>query len=120
MALGARTAGVMGSPEFRDRIAAHGRAVGEDAWAMPIPEDVAEGMKSTVADLRNVNPSRNGGMLGAAHYLSTFVTEDVEWAHIDVAGPAFNTDGVWGCTPKRATGVPVRTIVDALTGIADE
>ncbi|MBI8989333.1 leucyl aminopeptidase [Corynebacterium meridianum] len=120
VALGARTAGVMGSPEFRDRVAAHGRAVGEDAWAMPIPEDVAEGMKSSVADLRNVNPSRNGGMLGAGHYLSTFVTEGVEWAHIDVAGPAFNTDGVWGCTPKRATGVPVRTIVEALTGIAGE
>ncbi|MCL0245071.1 leucyl aminopeptidase [Corynebacterium sp. CCM 8835] len=120
VALGARTAGVMGSPEFRDRIAAHGRTVGEEAWAMPIPEDVADGMKSTVADLRNVNPSRNGGMLGAAHYLSTFVTGGVEWAHIDVAGPAFNTDEVWGCTPKRATGVPVRTIVDALTGIADE
>ncbi|MEZ2120893.1 MULTISPECIES: leucyl aminopeptidase [unclassified Corynebacterium] len=120
VALGVRTSGVMGSEEFRDRIAAHGRAVGEDAWAMPIPEDVAEGMKSSVADLRNVNPSRFGGMLGAAHYLSAFVTEGVEWVHIDVAGPAFNTGGVWGYTPKRATGVPVRTIVDALTAIASE
>ena len=67
-----------------------------------------------MADLRNVTNSRFGGMSVAAAYLREFVSEDVQWAHIDVAGPAFNTTGEYGYTPKRATGVPVRTLFAAI------
>ena len=57
-------------------------------------------------------------MLFAGLYLSRFVPEDVEWAHIDVAGPAWNGGGAHGYTPKRATGAPVRTVVEAVTRLA--
>ena len=56
-------------------------------------------------------------MLFAGLYLSRFIPEDVEWTHIDVAGPAWNGGAAWGYTPKRATGAPVRTIVEALQQI---
>lgn len=120
IALGLRTTGVMGDDEFRDLITAHGNEVGENAWAMPIPEEIAAGMKSPVADLRNVSGNRFGGMLGAAAYLKEFVGEGIQWAHLDIAGPAYNTAGVYGYTPKRGTGAPVRTFIATLEGLAKQ
>ena len=120
VALGLRTAGVMGSDAFRDRVAETGRSVGEQAWAMPIPEEMSTAMSSPVADLRNADPSRWGGMLSAGYYLGNFVGEGIEWVHIDIAGPSFNTGGAHGYTPARATGAPVRTLIAVLEGIAGE
>ena len=120
VALGLRTAGVMGSDAFRDRVAETGRSVGEQAWAMPIPEEMSTAMSAPVADLRNADPSRWGGMLSAGYYLGNFVGEGIEWVHIDIAGPSFNTGGAHGYTPARATGAPVRTLIAVLEGIAGE
>ncbi|MHC9296854.1 leucyl aminopeptidase [Mycobacterium sp. LTG2003] len=119
VALGARTPGVMGSDEFRDRVAELSQAVGENGWAMPLPEELKEDLKSTVADLANVSGSRYAGMLVAGTYLREFVADGVEWAHIDIAAPAYNTGGPWGYTPKGGTGVPTRTMFAVLEDIAD-
>ena len=118
VALGARTPGVMGSDEFRDRVARLSRAVGENGWAMPLPEELKDDLKSTVADLANVSSSRYAGMLVAGTYLREFVPEGVEWAHIDIAAPAYNTGGPWGYTPKGGTGVPTLTLFAVLEDIA--
>ena len=118
VALGNRTSGVMGSDDLRDLIAETGRAVGEQAWAMPLLEEQEDELKSPIADIRNTHNARTGGMLFAGLYLSRFVPENVEWAHIDIAGPAWNGGGAWGYTPKRATGAPVRTILEALNRLA--
>ena len=120
VALGNRTAGVMGSDELRDLIAESGRNVGEQAWAMPLLGEQEDELKSPIADIRNTHNARTGGMLFAGLYLSRFVPEDTEWAHIDVAGPAWNGASPYGYTPKRATGAPVRTIVEALTRLVDK
>ncbi|MBN9633774.1 MAG: leucyl aminopeptidase, partial [Actinobacteria bacterium] len=109
VALGARTPGVMGSDEFRDRVAKLSQDVGENAWAMPLPEELKDDLKSTIADLANVSGARNAGMLVAGVYLREFVADGVQWAHLDVAGPAYNTGGPWGYTGKGGTGVPTRT-----------
>ncbi|ROZ87656.1 leucyl aminopeptidase [Gordonia sp. OPL2] len=119
VALGARTPGVMGTEEFRDRVAALSREVGENGWAMPLPAELRGDLKSRVADLANVTNHRNGGMLSAGLFLKEFVPSSVGWAHIDIAGPAFNTGGPWGYTPKGGTGVPVRTIARVLSDIAE-
>lgn len=118
VALGTRTPGVMGTDEFRDRVSAISQSVGENGWAMPLPEELRDDLKSRVADLANVTNHRNGGMLAAGQYLREFVADGVQWAHIDVAGPAYNTGGPWGYTPKGGTGVPVRTIFGVLEDIA--
>ena len=65
VALGARTPGVMGSDEFRDRVAALSQDVGENGWPMPLPDELKDDLKSTVADLANVSGSRYAGMLVA-------------------------------------------------------
>lgn len=119
VALGLRTSGVMGTDEFRDSVAKTGHEVGEQAWAMPLPEELDEQVKSPVADLRNVTNSRFAGMSAAGRYLQEFVGADIEWAHVDIAGPAYNTAGEFGYTPKRATGQPVRTFVQVLKDLSE-
>jgi leucyl aminopeptidase len=119
VALGTRTAAVMGSEVFRDRVASLGRTVGEDAWAMPFPEHLRGELDSRVADIANVTGHRNGGMLAAGIFLREFVPEGLPWAHIDIAGPSFHTSGPYGYTTKGGTGVPVRTLAALLTDIAE-
>jgi len=119
VALGSRTPGVMGSDEFRDRVAEISQGIGENAWAMPLPEELKDDLKSTVADLANVSGSRFAGMLVAGTYLREFVAEGVQWAHIDVATPAYNSGGPWGYTPKGGTGVPTRTMFAVLEDISE-
>jgi leucyl aminopeptidase len=119
IALGDRTAGVMGSEELRARVVAAGDRVGEGMWPMPLPEELRSGLDSRVADLANVTGERYGGMLVAGLFLREFVAEGVAWAHVDVAGPAMNTGKPWGFTPKGGTGVPVRTLLATLEDIAE-
>jgi leucyl aminopeptidase len=119
VALGQRTAGVMGSDVFRDRVAVLGREVGEDAWAMPLPDHIRAELDSRVADIANVTGQRFGGMLVAGVFLREFVPDGLPWAHIDIAGPSFHTGGPYGYTAKGGTGVPVRTLAAVLTDIAE-
>ena len=119
VALGSRIPGVMGSDEFRDRVAALSQREGENGWPMPLPEELKEDLKSTVADLANISSQRFAGMLVAGVFLREFVAEGVQWAHIDIAGPAYNTTTPWGYTPKGGTGVPTRTLFAALEDIAE-
>ncbi|GLE53233.1 leucyl aminopeptidase [Mycobacterium montefiorense] len=119
VALGARIPGVMGSDEFRDRVAAISQRVGENGWPMPLPDELKDDLKSTVADLSNISGQRFAGMLVAGVFLREFVADGVDWAHIDVAGPAYNTSGPWGYSPKGSTGVPTRTMFAVLEDIAE-
>jgi leucyl aminopeptidase len=58
-------------------------------------------------------------MLVAGVFLREFVADGVSWAHIDVAGPAYNTGSPWGYSPKGSTGVPTRTMFAVLEDIAE-
>ncbi|MBD0322155.1 MAG: leucyl aminopeptidase [Aldersonia sp.] len=118
VALGSRTPGVMGSDEFRDRVARISQEVGENGWAMPLPSELRKDLDSKVADLANVTNHRFGGMLVAGTYLREFVADGVQWAHIDIAGPAYNTGGPFGYIGKGGSGVPVRTMIAVLEDIA--
>ncbi|MCV7175077.1 leucyl aminopeptidase [Mycolicibacterium sphagni] len=118
VALGARTPGVMGSEDFRDRVARISQAEGENAWPMPLPDELKDDLKSSVADLANVSSTRFAGMLVAGVYLREFVADGVQWVHLDIAGPAYNTSGPWGYTGKGGTGVPTRTMFAVLEDIA--
>ncbi len=112
VALGRRTAGVMGSSEsVAAGIAAVMRDAGEPAWAMPFPEELRKGLDSPVADLANVSGARDGGMLVGGLFLREFVPDGVAWAHLDIAGPAFNEGSPFGYTPKGGTGAAVRALV---------
>jgi leucyl aminopeptidase len=113
LALGARTAGVMGTPEVRDAVVAAADEAGEAAWAMPLPEHLREGLESKIADLRNVSNDLKGGMLTGGLFLREFVG-DIPWAHLDIARPAFNEGAPYGVNPSGGTGVAVRTMLHYL------
>ena len=112
MALGARTFGVMANDdELRTKLHETAGAVGEASWPMPLLPDLRKGMvESTVADLANMG-ERMGGGLVAGLFLQEFVAEGIDWAHLDIAGPAFNEGGPTGYTPKGGTASAVRTLV---------
>lgn len=116
VALGTRTSAVMGTDEVRDEVKAAADTSGELFWPMPLPEELRSNIKSKVADVANSGP-RWGGMLNAGLFLQTFVG-DHPWAHLDIAGPAFNEGSGHGYTPGGGTGVGVRTLLSFLEGRA--
>jgi len=116
VALGLRTAGVMGDAALGERIVALGTEVGEDFWPLPIPAEMIGGLAKGVADIDNVG-DREGGALQAAAFLREFVDDGIAWSHLDVAGPAYNDKAAYGHTPKGGTGFGVRTLL-ALADLA--
>jgi leucyl aminopeptidase len=116
VALGWRTAAVMSNDDaLREEVVETAVAQGEAAWGMPLPEELRKGLDSAVADIANLQPERWGSMLAAGIFLREFVPAGVRWAHIDMAGPAFNKGEAHGYTPKGGTGAITRTLV----GIAE-
>lgn len=114
VALGNSIAGVMANDDtFRDRVVAASGLAGEPSWPMPLPEELRKGLESTTADLAH-KADLWGGMLTAGLFLSTFVPEGIPWAHLDIAGPAFNEKAAQGTTPKGGTGYGVATVLTLL------
>ncbi|RIV38482.1 leucyl aminopeptidase [Micromonospora radicis] len=120
VSLGKRISGVMGTMELCERVRVAGDAVGEPAWPMPLPDDVRKGMDSEVADISQVNAGmdRAGHMLQGGVFLREFVTDEVAWAHIDIAGPAYHSGEATGYWTKGGTGVPVRTLLHLIDDVA--
>lgn len=118
VALGARTAGVMSNDdELREGVVEAAERAGEAMWPMPLPAELRKGLDSEVADMVNTGP-REGGMLTAGLFLQEFVAEGVRWAHLDIAGPSFNSGDPYGYTPQGGTGAAVRTFVQVLEDLA--
>jgi leucyl aminopeptidase len=114
VALGARTTGVMANDDdLRSDVVAAADRAGEPSWAMPLPAELRKGLDSDIADLVNSGP-REGGMLTAGIFLKEFVPAGVRWAHLDIAGPAYNSGDAYGYTPHGGTGAAVRTFVQFL------
>jgi leucyl aminopeptidase len=119
LSLGHRTAAVMANDEeFRTQVESAAERAGEDLWPMPLPAHLRKSMDSDVADIANMG-DRMGGMLVAGLFLKEFVAEGIPWAHLDIAGPAYNTTAPYGYTPKGGTGYAVRTLVQLAQDAAD-
>ena len=121
VALGTRTAGVMGTDDLRDTVVAAGAPLRRGHVADAAARRAAPRAGLPRRRLRELRADRFGGMLVAGHFLAEFVPAGLPWAHIDIAGPSFNTGAAWGYTPKGGTGVPVRTLLATIEAlIADE
>ena len=109
VALGTRYAGLFGNDDgLIAAIESASKATGERTWRLPLDDDFLDGLKSTVADLKNVG-GKWGGAITAAKFLEQFVG-GLAWAHLDIAGPSWaDSDG-----PTRdagGSGCFVRTLV---------
>jgi leucyl aminopeptidase len=123
VALGQRVSAAMANDDaLRDRVVRLAGEAGEQLWPMPLPPELRSSLDSPVADIANIG-ERMGGMLVAGLFLAEFVGtrddgEPIPWAHLDIAGPAFNTGPPHGYTPAGGTGVLVRTLLRLLEDVA--
>lgn len=76
-------------------------------WHMPLDEDYQEQLNSNMADMQNIG-GMPAGSITAACFLSRFVN-DIPWAHMDIAGTAWQT----GKEPS-GTGRPVPLLMHYL------
>lgn len=109
IALGHQATGAMGNHEglIRQLLRA-GEETGERIWQLPLWEEYAAQLKSDIADVKNIG-GRPAGTITAGTFLHKFVG-DVTWAHLDIAGTAWEEKGRHYLT-KGATGVGVRLLI---------
>jgi leucyl aminopeptidase len=114
--LGSTVAGLFSNDKkLSDDLFEAGERVNERLWAFPLYEEYLESMKSDIADLRNSSKKKKGwasSITGAA-FIKEFVG-DTSWAHLDIAGTAFNEDRENGEIVQGATGFGIRLLVDFL------
>jgi leucyl aminopeptidase len=87
---------------------------GEKIWPMPLPEEYKDLNRSHIADIKNIPNTRYGGSITAAMFLQEFINEDVTWAHLDIAGPAYAEKPLNSYTPIGGVGFGTRTILEWL------
>lgn len=113
VALGSHATGIMSNnDELAQRVLEAGEATGERAWRLPLWEPYREMVKSDIADIKN-STGRLGGAITAGAFLHNFVGE-YPWVHMDIAGTAWTDAKPRAYTPKGATGVGVRLLVQLL------
>lgn len=108
IALGREASGLMSNnDELAKALIDAGDRAGDRAWQLPIWEGYAQLLESPFADLQNIG-GREAGSITAGCFLAEFA-ESAPWAHIDIAGTAWNSG-----KNKAATGRPVPLLVEYL------
>ncbi|MEE9425735.1 MAG: leucyl aminopeptidase [Methylococcales bacterium] len=101
VALGSHISGLLGNDDqLCESLSAAGDVAGDPVWRLPMNEDYDQQLKSNFADVANIG-GREAGTITAGCFLARF-TKDYTWAHVDIAGTAWNSGKA-----KGATGRPV-------------
>jgi leucyl aminopeptidase len=109
VALGSTYAAVISNDDkLATEISAAGEESGELVWRLPLHPEYKAMMKGTVADLSNLGSKREAGTITAASFLEEFV-DGTPWAHIDIAGTAWDVNRAY--TGKGGSGYGVRLLV---------
>jgi leucyl aminopeptidase len=104
------TAGVMANDDaWAGVVEESGRATGELVWRLPLASRYAEMIKGQYGDIVNVTEARKAVSITAAEFLHRFVDE-VPWAHVDIAGTAWDSDLAY--VAKGGSGYGVRLLVE--------
>jgi leucyl aminopeptidase len=116
MALGQLRAGLFSSSDaLGHALWTAGEVALDPCWPLPLDEAYSQGLTSQVADVANIG-GRQAGAITAAKFLQRFVG-DHDWAHLDIAGVAYQA-GV-GAGKKGATGRPVYLLMNYLAQCAN-
>ncbi len=112
IALGNVNAAILGTDDaLVEKLIGAGRLSGEKLWRLPLDPEYREIVKSDVADLKN-STGRPAGTITAAHFLCEFA-EGTPWAHIDIAGMAWQNEKK-SFMAKGPSGFGVRTLINYL------
>jgi leucyl aminopeptidase len=108
VALGSHISGLLGNDDaLCESLSAAGDIAGDPVWRLPMTEDYDQQLKSNFADVANIG-GREAGTITAGCFLARF-TKDYTWAHLDIAGTAWNSGKA-----KGATGRPVPLLTQFL------
>ena len=117
-ALGRTYAGLMSNDDDWARaVEACGRETGELLWRLPLHEEYAQMVKGRYAQLTNLTQRREASSITAAELLHHFAG-DVPWAHLDIAGTAWDVRRPY--ISRDATGFGVRLMVDIARRLAGD
>jgi leucyl aminopeptidase len=118
IALGSTYAGLLSNDEdWAKRITKAGERTGEIVWRLPLHEEYDELIKGRYGDLDNAPEGRKAGTIVGAAFLSNFVG-DVPWAHLDIAGSAWDLGRAYA--GKSASGYGVRLLVELARSYAGQ
>jgi leucyl aminopeptidase len=108
VALGHYATGLLGNDQaLADALLAAGQTACDRAWQLPLWDEYDEALSSNFADMANIG-GRSAGTITAACFLGRF-TKDYCWAHLDIAGVAWDTG-----KNKGSTGRPVPLLMQYL------
>jgi len=100
------------------KLSESGMLTGDRVWPLPMDDDFKDAIKSDVADIANIGASSyKAGTVTAAWFLSNFI-EKAKWAHLDIAGTAFEVPAIEYLNSKGASGAGVRLLVDFVMNFA--
>ena len=117
MALGSTYAAVISNDdELAAGVERAGETTGELVWRLPLHAEYKELTKGTVADLVNAAAKRKAGTIYAGSFLEEFVG-DTPWAHVDIAGTAWDVGRPY--TGNDASGFGVRLLVELAHELSD-
>jgi leucyl aminopeptidase len=109
VALGNEHAGLFSNDDkLADRITEAGRAEGEPVWRLPLGDGYDRAIKSKIADMKNIG-GPHAGSITAAQFLQRFV-DKTPWAHLDIAGVAWQDGEYKALAPSWGTGWGVRVL----------
>ena len=113
IALGDSHTAVLGNDQkLVDSIISSGKEVGEGYWQLPIGPEYSKGIKSDIADIKNIGPARKAGTIMGAVFIEEFVSK-AKWAHLDIAGTAW-ADSERPHQAKGPTAVAIRTLINLI------
>lgn len=110
IALGDLNTAVLGNDQdLVNDIIECGKEVGENFWQLPIGKEYSKGIKSDIADVKNIGPARKAGTIIGGVFIQEFI-DKAKWAHLDIAGTAW-ADSEKPHQSKGPTAVALRTLL---------
>jgi leucyl aminopeptidase len=94
---------------WAEQVGESAERTGELAWRLPLHPEYKELTRGTVADLTNAAAKRKAGTIYAGSFLEEFIG-DTPWAHVDIAGTAWDVGRPY--TGSDASGFGVRLLVE--------
>jgi leucyl aminopeptidase len=111
VALGSEHAGLFSNDDkLAKRLHEAGQAVDEPVWRLPLGPGYDKMIRSKIADMKNITGSPNAGSIAAAQFLQRFIDEGQAWAHLDIAGTAWQDGEQRALSPGWGVGWGVRLL----------
>lgn len=116
VALGNVASGLLSNnSKLIDDLIESGEQTDDKVWNLPLFPEFQEELNSKIADIKNIG-GRSAGAITAACFLSRF-TKKYRWAHLDIAGTAWNSNKLSGATGRPVSLISQFLLKKSLTNV---